>query len=461
MKERWWRALKRLLIVPPIVLGVAVVAVMASRRTPPQRAEGEEAPRPVRVVEVPAVAAVPRALGYGHAQPAKVWQAVAEVSGKVTALEPRLQQGALLAGGTVLVRVDPASYKLAVAKAQAEVQGLEAQIRELDQNAANQGASLKIEREALSLAEKELERKRGLLAKKVISESLFEQQQAEVLRQRGKVQSLENALNLMPARRDVLEAQLGTARAQLDTATLDLANTTVTAPFDLRVVDVGVEAAQFVQRGQVLAAAHGTAVAEVAAQFPIERFMMTVRGSFELPPFGERDLGELAEAAGMSAVVRFHAGAVSVTWDARLSRIDSLMDPRTRTVGVIVTVDRPYEKVEVGRRPPLVKGMYCEVEVRGAPRPGTLVVPRAAVHEADGRPLVHVVGQDGRLAFRPVQTGMELGDAVAVTEGIEAGARVVVTDLVPAIEGMRCEARVDPQASRALLAAAKGETPAR
>ena len=60
------------------------------------------------------------------------------------------------------------------------------------------------------------------------------------------------------------------------------------------------------------------------------------------------------------------------------------------------------------------------------------VVPRQAIRE--GR--VFIADAENRLRIRPVTVDYVQGDDAILQEGVATGDRVVVTDLVPAIEGM-------------------------
>ena len=83
-------------------------------------------------------------------------------------------------------------------------------------------------------------------------------------------------------------------------------------------------------------------------------------------------------------------------------------------------------------RPPLVKGMFVEVEISGRPTTDRIVIPRSAVHE--GR--VYTVDKDNRLRIRPVEVLAEQGGEAVIESGLEMGERVVLSDLSPAIDGM-------------------------
>jgi len=68
----WW---KRLLILPPIAIGGAVLAWQLGSGTGPEQGALQEVTRAVRVIEVEPLPFVPRAFGHGTAQPGRIWQA--------------------------------------------------------------------------------------------------------------------------------------------------------------------------------------------------------------------------------------------------------------------------------------------------------------------------------------------------------------------------------------------------
>lgn len=437
---------RKWLILLPIALGVAALVFLVRTRSVPEQAPLAEQARPVRVIEVPAVTVIPRALAYGNVQPGKVWEAVAEVGGKIVEQHPRLENGEIVTAGSVLLRIDPSDYELEVAEAETDIQATEAQLAELEVQESNARASLAIEEEALQLSENELQRLRRLAGQGTVTQSAFEQQQRTTLAQRQNVQNLRNTLNLIPAQRRLLEAQLARYRAQLATARLNLERTTITAPFAGRVAEVNVELTQFVRQGEVLVTLDGIDVAEVPAQVPVGRMRTLIQADPRMP-LADLNMDSVREVLGLEATVRLRLQDFAVEWDARFDRIGEAIDPQTRTVGVIVAVDEPYRRAQPGIRPPLVKNMFVEVELRGKPRPDSLVIPRTALHEDR----VYVVNPDDRLERRPVTIGFTQPAFVTIASGLEVGERVVVSDLVPAIDGMRLEPRIDEEALKELL----------
>lgn len=433
--RRHWR---KALILPPIAIAVAVFMLAVEGREPPVRTGTEPPARPVRVMTVQPVDVVPRAIGYGEVVPAREWQAVAEVSARIVWMHPDLERGAILAEGTELLRFDPADYDLARQQA-------EASLAEIDARAGNTRASLGIEERSLEVLRRDLERKRDLRRTGAIAQSAVDDAERAVLAGEQQMQSLRNTLALIPSQRRVVETQAETAR-------LNLERTTLRAPFDIRVREVSVEQGQFAQRGQVVARADGIERAEVSAQVPLDRL-------FPLIPEAEAPMGpEVAATAArlpallaLDAVVRLNTGDRAIEWPGRVVRIAETVDPKTRTLGVIVAVDDPYGRAQPGVRPPLTRGMFVEVELRGPAREDRIVIPRDALHP--GR-TAYVVTAEDRLALRPVAIAWTQGDIAVVEDGLAAGDRLVLTDLIPAVEGMRLAPEEDTPAAAALVGTA-------
>ena len=104
------------------------------------------------------------------------------------------------------------------------------------------------------------------------------------------------------------------------------------------------------------------------------------------------------------------------------------------TLGMVVAVNKPYEGVIPGVRPPLLKGMYASVEFLAQPR-DLLVIPRKALHESR----VYVVSKQNTLSIRPVQVSYSQGQLVVIKQGLKEGDKIITSDIVPVIEGIKLE----------------------
>lgn len=422
----------RWLIIPPVVLGVLVLIWMASSRQPPVQAERGEPTRTVRVIEAPLVQLIPMAEGYGPVKPARIWTAVSQVAGRVTCLHSKLRDGEILPVGTALVRIDPKDYEIQLAQAQAE-------LAELDVQEKNARASLKIEKRNEELAQKELERIRKLLRQGTSSQSAADEKERAMLAYRASVQNLQNTLSLIPAQRSLLESRAALAQR-------DLEHTVIRAPFDMRVANLQVEADQYVSVGQSLFEGDAVDRVEIKAQVAMSALRRLFIGRPEFKIDVQRLSKEFSNIVNMQPVVQMDLGNHVAQWEAEFVRFADTVDAETRTMGVVVAVDRPFDKIKPGYRPPLSKGMFVKVILRGNYRSQRLVVPRAAVRAG----VVYVADENNRLRRRPVQVLFSQGDVSVIDSGLADGERVVVSDLVPAVEGMLLQVQLDQALNQSL-----------
>lgn len=443
---------KRLLFIPPILIGVAIVAIAVRGRDAPEQSPAVEVAQNVRFIAVPEVNFVPRALGFGIVQPDRVWEAVAQVSGKIAVIHPQLKKGALLPAGTKVLEIDPTDYKLTIDRIKADIRGVNARLSELTVRRQNTQASLDIEKRSLEINQRELARKRDLATRNAVSRASVDQEERSVLARQQSVQNQQNSLNLLPSERARLGAELAAHRTQLANAELDLQRTTIVTPFDARIASVAVERTQFVNQGQIMTTADSIAVAEVAAQVPIDKMVQLIAGRDLAGVSIANVMDSLENVLGLEPVVRLRTGNFGTEWPAKVVRVSDTIDPQTRTVGVIVAVAEPYATANRGTCPPLTKNMYVEVELRGRPRANQVVIPRAALQ--NGR--AYVINEDNRLEFRAIEPLFQQGQLVLIKSGLKPGERVVISDLVPAIAGMLLTPTLDEAAAKRLADEASG-----
>lgn len=423
---------RRLLVLPPILLGILVLVWMNQGREPPAQAPPGEPTRTARVIAAPLVDVTPIAEGYGPVSPARVWTAVSQVAGRVVRIHPRLRDGEILAAGSELLQIDPVDYELALAEARA-------QLAELEVQEANARSSLAIEQRNLELARQDLERKRRLVEQGTTSQSTADEAERTMLASRTAVQNLQNTLALIPAQRSLLQAKA-------ERVERDLEHTLIRAPFDLRIANLAVEADQFVSVGQSLFEGDAVDRVEIEAQVAMSALRRLFLGRPEIR-IDMTSLGqELPRLVGLDPLVRLDLGNHVAEWQAEFVRFDDTVDPETRTLGVVVAVDRPFDKVKPGYRPPLSKGMFVQVVLRGKSDTPRLIVPRSALRDG----AVYVADADDRLRRRPVEILYAQGRISVIAAGLEPGERVVVSDLVPAVEGMLLRPRTDEALSAAL-----------
>jgi len=136
---------------------------------------------------------VPIAVGYGSVAPSVTLDAVAEVDGKVIEMLPNLKKGAIVQAGSVLLKIDPTVYELAIAEIETSIQSTCAQIDETYVEEKNTRTSLEIENKSLNTSKKELDRLTNIVDKGAVSRSSVDQQERTYLTQLQSVQSLRNS----------------------------------------------------------------------------------------------------------------------------------------------------------------------------------------------------------------------------------------------------------------------------
>ncbi len=449
---------RKFLFFPVVAVGLVGFFLLAETAKKPERGNVSERATVARVIRVPELAVVPRVLGYGYIRAGQEWQAVTEVAGQIVEIHPSLKRGAVLAKGDLLVRIDPAKRYTARKQAQAEVNTLLAQLQELEQTERDTRLSLETETRSLALYRTDYERMRKLMESGTISRSELDETERSLLTQENTVQSYRATLNGIPTQRQALQASLASSRSKLQETEIDLDRTYIRAPFDCRLTEVSVEKGQAVVSGETIAKADSLGRVEAMAQMPLAMFRYVLpREGTALTQDGRLSQEAFRTLMGLKAKVRIELGNDTLLWEGKPSRVNDSVDSSTRTLGVYVAVEEAPLAVDTGGLPPLLPNMFCEVELQGQPLAAAVVIPRSALHGN----VVYVMTPERRLEVRTVEVDVAQGGLVVLRSGLAAGERVVLTDLVPATQGMLLAPVEDTAAFAALSREAAGEGNAR
>ncbi len=448
---------KRWVFFVPVIVGIIIFLLLKQNSPEPQQKPAREVSTAVRVLAIPELSVTPIAIGYGTVRPVSTWEAIAQVEGIILEKNPDFSKGAIIEKGHLLFQIDPVDYQLNITQIEADILATKAQQEELNTKQKNTQASLEIEKKSLELTKNELKRLQKLLKKSSVSRSDFEAQERNMLAQQQSVLAQSNSLKLIPTQKAQLEAQLQQKKTQLKRAQRDLHNTKITMPFTGRISTDNVEPAQYVRVGDMLTAADALDKAEIEVQIPIRYFRGLLRSEKHINLL-HPSMNKLDQQLGINAMVVLQEGGLSIHWKARFSRLSDTLDPKTRTIGVIVEVDKPYDDVIPGSRPPLIKGFFVEVHLLGAPRPDSLIVPRSALHNNH----LYLVNEQNRLVIKKVQVDLYqpefaiVSDIRTTSKGapaknpLVAGDSLIISDLVPAIEGMLLSPQQDHSSEKHL-----------
>jgi len=356
---------------------------------------------------------------YGTVKPRKVLKLVVEVRGQVIHLSPSFVEGGFFKKGASLIQIDPRTYQLEVDRRSVQVRQAQAELKRLDQEIRNIGASKKIAESDLALARTELSRQKKLSDKKVVAQTVLDSTEQRYLASRERLQSIENLWALTGPRKEQALAQLDMTKVLLKQARLDLERTRIVAPFEGWVLEKNVEVGQHVNASHYLGSVYRNRALDIEARIP-------TRDLKWLP-------SELTKETGPEAEIIFSSSDVVHTWKGHVSRAMAKLDEKTRTLPVVVEVDEPFGPTGGRGFFQLRPGMFVTVYIKGLEIGETFVLPRHLVHQGD---VIYVV-KDNHLAIKAVSVLRSFKDSVFVEKGLSEGELVVTTPLPGARDGMK------------------------
>lgn len=438
-----------------IGLGVGIALLLVLNQAPQQHAGMALPSKTVEVIEARKIPFSSRVIAYGNVEPAIMYQGMAEVSGKISYIHPDLSQGSAITAGTVVVRIDPEDYEVSLRQTQAELAARQFSYTQLQEEEKTTRRSLQLAKDNLAVGEKELARIDSVMKKGLVSRSALDAERQKVIQLRQQLEETQGQLNTYASRKQSEQAQIDRLQQQVKGQQTTLGRTEIRLPFTARIGEVAIEKDEFVSVGSTLFEALDVDGVEINAQLSILHMQELVSHLEERTFTADQMVGHQAAAKliDLSATVKIIGGTLDAEWEARVLRLSEAIDPTRRTVGVVVAVDKPYENLIASRRPPLLKGMYAAVELR-APQRQALVIPRKAVHQ--GR--VYIADKENKLLIKEIDVVQQQGELVVVRSGLVEGDRVIISDLIPVIEGMPLEPQPALKARQRMLELAAGES---
>lgn len=433
-----WTGRRRAL--PLIFIGCVIAAILIVKLQPAMQHEPTTGlVTPVKVIEVKQYAVKPAIKGFGVVEPDILLESKAEVAGKIIYVHPQLKNGAVFPKDTVVIRIEQVDFQLTLKQAEANTASSLAKLQEIKTKLNNTRIDIKLAREKLALAKKDLERGKTLLRKHLVSQFDVDSQKTNVIKLKQEVQNLRTLLKTLPQQQASLEASLDNAKVGVQSQQRNLDKTTIRVPFNARISQLAVEENQFVSQGALLFSAQTTDKILINAQFPLEQFRTLARDfgdNTELirQAFQSGFSDQLFTQLGLSAKVRLTED-FSPYWKARVERISSRLDPTTRTLGVIISVDQPNKQIQPGIKPPLLEGMYTEITIEGKPK-SFYLVPRDALHEGE----LFLFNASDQLERRELKPDQLQGSMALFRVGLSGKEKLVISDLFPAIPGMALKA---------------------
>jgi membrane fusion protein (multidrug efflux system) len=347
------------------------IARLVPRPTPAQGPTPPAQPPPEVGVIAARAAEVPVPVEYpGRVEGFRVVEVRARVGGLL--LRREYEEGATVKADQVLFRIDPATYQVALDRAQAQLAQAQATLRQAEQDYARIG-----------------ELARGQVAA---------------------TQQLDQAL----AQRDQTRAAVQLAEAEVASARLNLDYTTITAPL------TGVTALQSPPMGTLIQAEQSLLTTITQLDPAYVTFSFT---DAEGQAFRELNQRRAVPIRPEDLTVELHYGnGTAYPSPGRIDTAAQKVDLQTGTIQARAIFPNPDGAI--------LPGQFVRVVIRGVTLPDAIVVPDRAVSQGPQGPSVFVVGANDTAQARPVRLGTEVAQGWVVEQGLQAGDRVVVDGII-------------------------------
>ncbi|MEM7728917.1 MAG: efflux RND transporter periplasmic adaptor subunit [Pseudomonadota bacterium] len=312
----------------------------------------------------------------GEARPRTEIDLVPEVGGKIVYVSPNFIEGGIFRRGETLLRIDPRDYEVAVVRAEANVaQARQALTREI--------------------AEGEIAR--------------------TDLEDLGRGQPTQLALRV--PQRQQAEASLQAAQADLDNAKLQLARTSVVAPFTGRVRTKTSDVGQFVAPGTRLGSIFSTDIIEVRLPFTDADL-----GKIDLPIAYVAESRDVAPSVELSSDI----GGQRQVWQGRVMRMDAAFDTQTRAIFAIAEVFDPYGEGLSDKGVPIAPGLFVDAVIEGRVFENAIVIPRDGLR-VDNE--IYTVDEKGQAEIRKVSVIDADPERAVLSAGVTPGELVVLSPM--------------------------------
>lgn len=306
------------------------------------------------------------------------------VAGAVQAVHFR--EGALVKQGELLITIDPAPYAAEVERAEAQVASARAR---------------------QSYARSEQERARRLWDERAIAQ-----------------RELDERVNAGSE----AEANLRAAQASLQSARLNLGYTQVRAPVSGRI------GKREITVGNLVAAGPGAPV--LSTLVSVSPIYASFDADEQVIVRALKDLGRSAANRSSIDSIPVQMGTATVgstPFEGHLQLIDNQVDARSGTVRVRAAFDN--------KDGVLIPGQFARIRMGQAQTSNMLLVSERAIGTDQSKKFVMVVDGNNKVNYREVALGASINGLRAVTQGLQAGERVVVNGL----QHIRPGALVEPR----------------
>ena len=238
-------------------------------------------------------------------------------------------------------------------------------------------------------------------------------------------------------------ASVESARARVESATIDLGYCDVKAPV------TGLIGAKQVSVGSLVGKGQPTLLATISTMNPMWFYCSIGEADYLR---AQEKVQETGRSIRDLPVTLIRADGKEHPDKGKWVFLDRAVDATTGTIRARAEFPNPRA---ANTNWILRPGMFGRVRIELKTEKDSLLVPQRAVQELQGKNFVWVVGEGDKAAQRPVKVGPAIGSDVIILEGLKAGERIVVEGLQKVREGTPVQPNTAAQMAEAAAEAAK------
>ncbi len=323
-------------------------------------------------------------------------------------------EGTLVKAGQVLFTLDNREYAAQLQQAQAQLEKGEAALAQAQEKTvtATAEANLGIALARLNKADTDVKRLKPLAEQRAVPQQDYDNALAEQQAARADVEGKEASLNTAKVNQvasiDLAKAEIQSANAGIRQAQLNIEYCTIRTPI------TGIAGIRQVGPGNLVGQTEPTLLTTVSKIDPI-RVYISISEADYLKYQRLRSAGKLKVGGSLELIL---ADGSTFPQKGRIIIADRAVDLKTGTLNLVAEFPNP----KLLLRP----GQFGRVRMAATVAENALLVPQKAVTEMQSAQVVYVVNPENKIALRTVMLGDRVGSDYIVTEGLEAGQRVVV-----------------------------------
>jgi membrane fusion protein (multidrug efflux system) len=349
-----------------------------------------------------------------------------QVSGYL--LKQDYTNGAAVNKGDVLFEVDPRPFQAAVDQARANLEQARGALEQANAGLAEAKANQQRAEADLGKTEIDVKRYTPLAQQKAISQQELDNAVQANLAAKAQVESTKGAVGTAAANINARKASIDAAQAGVDTAKLNLGFTRITAPI------AGIAGIAGGQVGDLVGPQSPNPLTTISTADPIlAQFAASEQEYLNATQAIAKSGAQVQAALKALSFDLVLADGSLYPHKGRLQYVDREVDVRTGTINIQIAYPNPGNVL----RP----GGFGTVRSVVRTQKGALAVPQRALTELQGRYMVAVVDDQGKVALRQVKPGEQVGPLRVVQEGLKAGDRVVAEGTQKVREGMQVVAK--------------------